>query len=144
MSHGKHLHALAAALLTSLAFLPVRATSAADWQELLRNDKFTVWVDAESLMRQGDVVQAWEKFSYRVSDVTYDGKRHQSFSQLTYYDCRERRMAAKSRAVFSGENLQGDVVDSAEWKDDALEWEDVLPESLADVILMTTCAAAPT
>ena len=132
------------ACLISLSGLPSAQAAKPDWQMVAETSDFSLWVDAASLQKEGNIVKVWAKLEFKTAQPIYRGsaKMKRSDRRHDYVDCFTRASALKSAASFSESNLHGAQV--ARYESDAsdMEWEQVTPNSVAAVILEFACARA--
>jgi hypothetical protein len=122
----------------------------ADWDKIgnMNDDKeqpiAQVYVDPTTVRRQDDSVLAVILYSWNeMQQVGVDsGVRYRSAVQLQVFDCDRRAFAIHRFALHKEPMGAGDVV----WKDanpeDDLQFNEVSPGSIGEIVLETVCGAA--
>ena len=132
------------AWLIAFSGFPSAHAATPDWRLVREADGFSLWVDAASLQKEGNVVKVWTKLEFKTAEPIYQGsaKMKRSDRRHDYVDCLARTSALKSAASFSEPNLRG--VQVAGYRSDAskTEWKQVKPNTVAETILEFACARA--
>ena len=131
------------ALMIGIALLSMVPTVslASDWQMVDWTDTAKFYVDAASITRSGDLVRAWTKSNYSKRQTHSSGKKFFSSRNRVALRCEAKQMMMTSWAYLSESDLQGEVVESGQVPSPV--WEDVAPDTVAEMILIFVCANAP-
>ena len=137
-----------AGVLVSLLLAP---PALAEWNKIgnMNNEKdepiAQVYFDPATVQRDKSSVLAVVLYSWNdLQQVGTDsGVRYRSAIQLQVFDCDKRVFAIHRFALHKEPMGSGDVV----WKDvnpeDQLQFNDVAPGSIGEVVLETVCSSAP-
>jgi hypothetical protein len=87
----------------------------------------TVYIDPETVRRQGDLVKMWIMFDRKTAETRY-GEPYLSYRTQIQFDCTEERSRFLASTRFSGNMLTGVVVSSQTGES---EWTPVAPQSVA-------------
>jgi hypothetical protein len=108
----------------------------AEWVRALNNQTDpTLYVDSDTIRRNGTVVKWWELLDYKTVQ-TVAGISFLSMKVLREYDCAGARIRVLAMADFSGNMANGQVVftDFAQ-----SNWEPVQPESMGQALWKFVC-----
>jgi hypothetical protein len=106
------------------------------WVRALNNQTDpTLYVDSDTIRRNGTVVKWWELLDYKTVQ-TVAGISFLSMKVLREYDCAGARIRVLAMADFSGNMANGQVVftDFAQ-----SNWEPVQPESMGQALWKAAC-----
>jgi hypothetical protein len=111
---------------------PAGAASApaGSWQEVVKSDTQQVFIDSSSLQRNGDVVEASSKTNFTSPMMTAGNKPYLSANNVYRLDCAQRKVALKSIRAYAEPDLQGKVMQKANFYDNNLQWMDAPPDSV--------------
>ena len=129
-------------LVTMIAVLP-GAGLAADWQLAAESDAKQVYVNVQSLQREGSIVQAAAKENFFQPQMSAKKKPYLSAKNIYRIDCTANRIAFKSIKAYEQADLQGKEVQKAEYKDQNLSWQDIPPKSMFEALQVFVCKRAP-
>jgi hypothetical protein len=88
---------------------------ATDWVKAGENDKFTNYVDSQSIRRDGNKVRAWTLDDYKSGQVLADNKtRYLSTVARQEFDCFEDTVRTFDRHGYSEKMGTGDIVISSQ------------------------------
>jgi hypothetical protein len=124
-------------LLLSLQMLIVRPAYA-EWVPLVSSESaggYTVYVDPETLRREGDEVEMWELYDYKTRG-TAEGFSFFSFKKRNEYGCAEERLRTLAVMHHSGNMGRGMVVSS---NSDIGKWKRVPPGSVGEALWKFAC-----
>lgn len=130
------LYLLSVGLLFTLLLLnpePVRA----EWELVSGDDasKLTVYVDRETIRRQGNLVRMWQLYDYKTVQ-TVAGDSLLSFERHNEYNCTEPRTRMLAYTWFSSNMGRGRVVyKTAEEQ----PWERIIPGSIEQTLWRVAC-----
>jgi hypothetical protein len=123
-----------------VAVVVATPASATDWESVAESDAKHVFLNPDSIAPVGGMIKASAKENFQAPQPT--GKKGKSFlsSRSTYhFDCAPRRVAIKSIKAYSDTELQGEVVQKAEWSDRNLQWMDAPAGTVFGVMLDRVC-----
>jgi hypothetical protein len=122
-------------LLTLL--LALSSTSAmAEWTHHGGNKDSDLYIDHDSIRKDGEKTQMWFMEDYRgVKKISF-GKSFLSAQTLGEYDCKKERVRTVRFAIFSGKMGSGDVVSTSSIKE---AWEPLVPSSLGEILWKIAC-----
>jgi hypothetical protein len=106
------------------------AAPTANWQEVVKSDTQQVFIDVASLTRTGDVVQASAKTNFVSPMVTAKNEPYLSADNVYRLDCAQRKVALKSIRAYADADLQGKVMQKANFYDNNLQWMDAPQDSV--------------
>lgn len=139
----RYIKALAPVLAMAMfASLP-RIGFAADWQLAAESDAKKVYVNLQSLKREGSIVQATAKENFFQPQMSAKKKPYLSARNIYKFDCTANRVAFKSIKAYEQADLQGKEVQKAEYSDKNLSWQDVPAKSMFEAIQVFVCKRAP-
>jgi hypothetical protein len=97
--------------LLALGTLLVGNASAANWEKIADGKISTIFVDAASMDRTGDIVALWYRQDFK-HVISTDRQRpaYRSARVLSYYNCAEREVAAARWIAYQGNEGKGKVV----------------------------------
>lgn len=112
-------------LLTCLGTTGVHAEN---WQKAGYNDMMTVYVDMDSIVRQGTTAEVRTKVVPAVTNRITHGINRE------VYDCQTRQTAVKSMTAFKGRKMMDQM------KAKTLEWETVEPYGVSGLVFKMVCS----
>jgi len=115
---------------------------AADWQEVVKSDTQQVFIDVSSLARTGDVVQASAKTNFAAPMMTAKNAPYLSANNVYRLDCAQRKVALKSIQAYADADLQGKVMQKANFYDSNLQWMDAPQDSVFAHMIDFACERA--
>jgi hypothetical protein len=133
-------------VVMSPAVLAADKAPAADWQEVVKSDAQQVFIDVASLARVGDVVEASAKTNFASPMMTSRNKPYLSANNVYRLDCVQRKVALKSIRAYADPDLQGKVLQKANFYEKNLQWMDAPTDSVFAHMIDFACEqqAAPT
>jgi hypothetical protein len=140
-AHIRIFSAVIAALV--VAALPGMASAQANWEEIAASDSKEVFVNLNSLQRNGEIVSAAVKENFVAPQPAKKDKTYLSAKNVYHFDCANRKVAYKSMKAYPQLELQGEPVQKAEFKDKNLIWRDAPERSMDAALLEYVCAKAP-
>jgi len=109
----------------------------AEWTRFAIDGKGnTIYIDPESILRNGNLVKLWVLMDAKTPNETIDGVSFLSSRTLHQYDCRNERFRFLLFILFSGNMGSGHVVHSYNY---VLDWESVPPKGAARRLLNSVC-----
>jgi len=97
---------------------------------------YTVYVDTDSILRQGDIVTVWALFDY-MSIQSIVGGPWLSSKARRAYDCVKQRVRLLGYMTFTGNMGSGEVVFS---NADQSAWEPLAPDSMDRKVWEVACS----
>lgn len=113
-------------LLMALGSCALPAT-AENWQKAGYNEMMTVYVDMDSIMKQGMMTEVRTKVIPAVATRFTHGINRE------IYDCHARRSAVKTMTAFKGKKM----IDHMKVK--TLEWEPIEPYGVSGLVYRMVC-----
>ncbi len=113
-------------ILLMLSYGPVYA----EWVEVKNNylpGKQTVYVDPDTIRREGNLVTMWELTDYKSAQTFDADTRYLSVMSQREYDCAEERWRMHALAFFSGQMGNGKKVHGRSYES---MWAPVYPGSI--------------
>ena len=95
----------------------------------------TVYVDTDTIRRNGDRVTMWELLDYKTM-ITFGGKSFLSIKELSEYDCAGERHRVNSLVEYSGNMGKSTVVYS---DSDEGTWIPLVPRSVDQTLWEFAC-----
>lgn len=105
------------------------------WVDVGGSDRFTTYVDTQTIKRSGTDVTVWHKNLYE-RPTTSQGETYDEVMFLSIFHCAARQ----SSGLSSTRRLNGKVVWSYEVKSHQIERSNIMPDTVGEVILETVCA----
>jgi hypothetical protein len=98
----------------------------AEWVKFSDGDRGTLYTDASTLRRYGNLARMWELINFQALQAS----RHPYFSMkvVREYDCTVEQIRIIALYVYSGQMGTGKMVDSDE--QERVKWKPVMPDSL--------------
>ena len=128
-------------LLLFLFVGPGTSAFAANWVDIAGNNEVTVFIDTDSIRRNGTRVKTWLKWQWiKEQDIpnSYPPKRYLSEKQLQVSDCQRRTLAIAQGVRYS--NAEGtDVIDSYAVEERKWQFTEVVPETIGETIVRVAC-----
>jgi hypothetical protein len=112
------------------------------WEEVVKSDNQQVFIDTSSLARSGDVVEASAKTNFASPMMTAGNKPYLSANNVYRLDCTQRKVAIKSIRAYSEADLQGKVMQKANFYEKNLQWEDAPQDSVFAHLIDFACKRA--
>ena len=117
-------------------------TAYAEWVSVGSDGKLTIYVDPDTIRREGDIVELWELLDFKTIQVE-TGRAHWK-PRISYlstmiqydFDCALERTRARVQEWFSG-NMGSDNMVSIDA--DADNWRLVAPENLSHPLWKIAC-----
>ena len=109
----------------------------AEWELVSGDDssKLTVYVDRDTIRRQGNLVKMWQLYDYKTVQ-TVAGDSLLSFQRHNEYNCTEPRTRMLAYTWFSSNMGRGRVVyKTAEEQ----PWEQIIPRSIEQTLWRVAC-----
>ena len=123
-------------LLLTLMLACVSSVAMADWTFYGSNKDSDLYIDFQSIRKDGEIAKMWFMEDYRgVKKISY-GRSFLSATTLGEYDCKEKRVRTDSFAIYSDEKGGGDVVFTSKIK---MDWEPIVPASLGEILWKNAC-----
>jgi hypothetical protein len=134
-----------ASIVTALvSTIPLGAMAEPDWQQVAEADSKTVFVNLNSLKRNGNIVQATVKENYvEPQPSAKKDKTFLSARNVYRFDCSAARVAYKEMHAFPLADLQGKEIQKAEYRDKNLVWMDAPSGTVFEALLRYSCDKAP-
>lgn len=116
------------------------------WFEAGGNSETTVYVDTQSMRRNGPKVKVWLKWTHAKPAETssYPKKAYLSEKQLDIYHCEDRTSATVQAIRYAGADAMGEVVESPSISETSAQFRDLAPETIGESILEYVCTATAT
>jgi len=109
----------------------------AEWIFYGSNKDSDLYIDYESIRKDGEIAKMWFMEDYRgVRKISY-GKSFLSATTLGEYDCKEERVGTDSFAIYSEKKGGGNVVFTSKMK--KVNWEAIAPDSLGEILWKNAC-----
>ena len=112
------------------------APAYAEWVEIDSTDTYTIYADSDSIYRNGDLVQVWDLYDYKIARSVKDEKTFSLLNQVEY-DCAEKRNRSLAFTFFSGPMRTGEALYA---DSHAGEWGPVPLGSIGQAIHQFACA----
>jgi hypothetical protein len=122
-------------LLIILLFLS-SSPAYAEWVEVEGGDKFTAYVDTETIRRKGNLVKIWVLDDFKTVR-TASGKSYLSIKSLDEYDCAEAQIRNLALYAYSGQMGTGEIVEPL--SDDPSKWTPIIPGSVGQTKWKLVC-----
>lgn len=123
-------------LIVLFWLLPVLA-NAACWEKFATSkDESIHFIDACSIAVDGIYKKAWFKTELQIPEENSDGKKYDSYKQLSYFNCKNRKSAI---AQFTNYYID-DVVNSLSIKIEKSAFDEVIPDSIGEAMFKYACS----
>lgn len=136
----------ASAAVILLALLPC-VGNASDWVSVGTSANVEMFLDLESVSRvDGAHHKAWARYDYYSPQKTveFNPKQYMSIKELDYFQCAEKQSAIAQVIMYAGTKGSGETVGSRSYSPSMLNYEEVAPDSLGEVLLKSACLWART
>lgn len=114
---------------------------AAKWVSVAGNDDATVFVDIDSIRREGSQVKTWLKWQWTSAKEvpgSYPAKTYFVERQLQISDCKQRTLAIAQGVQYS--DKEGvEVVDSYTIDKKNWQFSEVVPETIGESLVLFAC-----
>ncbi len=107
---------------------------ARQWTEFFSNGSSTAWVDVDSIKGVGSTREFWVRSIYKEETIGY--LRHTSSTQKSHVNCDTQKIGVSKTILY---NSAGSVVFSSRDMNEPLKWQDTVPDSLGESMLITVC-----
>ena len=134
--------AITVALCVAILPLPARA---ANWVEVGGSDEVTVFVDTDSIRRNGTRVKTWLKWKWqKPQDVPGANpvRTYQFEKQLQVSDCKNGTLAIVQGIRYAGPD-DGDAVDSYTIEERGWKFSEAAPETIGESLVKFACKPPP-
>lgn len=135
----KILRVVALSLLANIGTL----AHATRWVDVAGNSEVTVFVDVDSIRRDGNQVRTWLKWQWNLNQEvpdSYPPKKYLLERQLQVSDCKHRTLAIAQGVRYSDKDgadaVSSYTVDRTHW-----QFSDVVPETIGETIVQFACKA---
>ncbi|MDR2219638.1 MAG: hypothetical protein LBE24_03555 [Methylobacillus sp.] len=134
--------------INKLAFISVSSllasgpVYASNWVIVSRDDSLTVYVDTQSVRKDGVSVKVWSKWvwsSPQKLEFIQPAEIYKSVRQLSEYHCNERTYTVQKDVLYADTEMT-EVVDTLDYPDIP---EEVVPGSSDESIFEFVCKAIP-
>lgn len=127
------------ALLTIVVSLLANSSAAAEWIKVGENRNDTVYVDADTINKSGNLVKMWSLFDFKTR-LTASFGMSWSFKSQDEYDCSEETFRTISITYYSENMGKGKVVATKtfteEWDP---EFDPIAPGSVIQAMMKIAC-----
>lgn len=119
-----------------LALMSLNA-SAANWLAITRNETTLLYIDLQSVAKEGQFRKAWYKFEYAEPQQisTYDKRTYDLAKTLWYFDCNKR----KYQVVQDLNYLEQALIESSVYKVSNEAFLDITPETMGETAYVAAC-----
>jgi hypothetical protein len=117
---------------------------AATWVSVAGNDDVEVFVDTDSIRKNGNRVKTWLKFQWVKSQNvpgSYPTKLYRSERQLQVSDCRDRTLAI-AQGVFYGDMDGTNAVGSYTNSENSWSFSEAAPETIGETLINFACKSS--
>ena len=114
---------------------------AANWIDVGGNDEVTVYVDTDSIRRNGSRVKTWLKWNWQNPQnipSTYPIKTYLSEKQLQVSDCKNGTLAIAQGIRYAALD-DTDLVDSYTVEERAWKFSEAAPETIGESLIKFAC-----
>ncbi|WP_369021508.1 surface-adhesin E family protein [Verminephrobacter aporrectodeae] len=118
----------------------ISVATAANW-EYVGDSRNTgmIYVDTASIAKSPFGRKAWVRVEF-YSPQEVNNRKHSSGISLYHCDCQGRSLSVVKMAFYSGDNRSGDIVYSWSGKPTKDSLEDVMPDTVEEMILDFVCS----
>lgn len=128
---------LSLALLLSFPLSGVAAT----WVSVGENAEIEVFVDTDSIRKNGNLVKTWLKWQWtKPSEIpnSYPKKFYQTEKQLQISDCANRTLAV-AQGIYYADTNGTNVVDSYTIEERHWQFSEAAPETIGETLIKFAC-----
>ena len=119
-----------------LMLLTVVSNSAmAEWANVASNENATIYVDAATIQRAGNIAKMWQLTDFRTANKDM-GEAYMSMKDQNEYDCKEVKVRRRASSQHSGNMGKGKVVYSDSY---TTRWKPVPPDSGIEILWKFAC-----
>jgi len=121
-------------------FILIAFPTWADWTKVAESEsKSEVYLDLETIRKDGDSLKVWQLTNYLKPEV-FVGKELLSIRARYEFDCKQERMRALSISAHSEPNARGEVIGQ---ENSPTPWVDIPPKSVGLTVLNRVCKNIP-
>jgi len=124
-------------LLLTLMLSVVSNSAMAEWEFVAsgKDNLDKCYADPTTIRKKGNIVKMWVMWDYSVVAHRGSLKPHKSARVQNEYNCKEETIRQIYATTFSGNMLEGNIIESAE----ATKWIPVAPSSLGKALWEFAC-----
>lgn len=124
--------------ILSVLLLGVTSAYASDWEQVAQNDNMEVFLDKQSVGRQGKLRKAWLAYSFK-AEQSLNGKIYKSTKQQEQFSCPEKASGQYQTTYYTDEYGKGQVVFTWMAQSKNIILSDVVPDSVGEAVLRAVC-----
>lgn len=116
---------------------------ASNWQLVSSTKGMKVYIDSESISRNGSYQKAWLIYTHdtdQAGDVSTSFKTYKSSKTLEYFSCAERQNTSTQAIYYADENAQGSTIGIYNLPIAKATFSEVAPDTVGEVVLKFVCS----
>ncbi len=114
------------------------SVSYAKWEVYKVNDESTMYLDRETIRKNGDIVKMWEMRDYS-SYQEFKGEKYKSAKIHKVFDCKSETHATSALFYYSDVSGSGSTILSNARLEKDWEWNPIIPETIGQVVWKIAC-----
>ncbi|HEY9268963.1 MAG TPA: surface-adhesin E family protein [Methylotenera sp.] len=119
-----------------MVLILISTPAAAEWTMIQTGDNENVYVDFDSLQKQGNLVTVTT-----LNDYNFKQQKKELSTQFTeLHDCKHKKFKALALSYYSENMAQGDVIDASSFNEPEIVWSDVVKYSVGELKANIICS----
>lgn len=119
-----------------MVLILISTPAAAEWTMIQTGDNENVYVDFDSLQKQGNFVTVTT-----LNDYNFKQQKKELSTQFTeLHDCKHKKFKALALSYYSENMAQGDVIDASSFNEHEIAWSDVVKYSVGELKANIICS----
>lgn len=119
-----------------MVLILISTPAAAEWTMIQTGDNENVYVDFDSLQKQGNLVTVTT-----LNDYNFKQQKKELSTQFTeLHDCKHKKFKALALSYYSENMAQGDVIDASSFNEPEIAWSDVVKYSVGELKANIICS----
>lgn len=119
-----------------MVLILISTPAAAEWTMIQTGDNENVYVDFDSLQKQGNFVTVTT-----LNDYNFKQQKKELSTQFTeLHDCKHKKFKALALSYYSENMAQGDVIDASSFNEPEIAWSDVVKYSVGELKANIICS----
>lgn len=119
-----------------MVLILISTPAAAEWTMIQTGDNENVYVDFDSLQKQGNLVTVTT-----LNDYNFKQQKKELSTQFTeLHDCKHKKFKALALSYYSENMAHGDVIDASSFNEPEIAWSDVVKYSVGELKANIICS----
>jgi len=119
-----------------MVLILISTPAAAEWTMIQTGDNENVYVDFDSLQKQGNLVTV-----STLNDYNFKQQKNELSTQFTeLHDCKLKKFKALSLSYYSENMAKGNVIGASSFNEPEIAWSDVVKYSVGELKANIICS----